>query len=284
MRCITIFFAVFLMSVSAEAQNINGIWKGKLSVAAGGCMPVYNIEFQLQVAGTKLTGVSYHFSDTSNYVKENFEGIYKKDSNIISITETGVMTFHVPSDCIPCIKKYQLTYHRGDGANAEEQLRGSWSGRTMDGKSDCPPGTIVLTRFDKSSYKPEVRLPPTLTNRTAELVKEIKVDTGNIKIDFYDNGTIDGDTISVFNNGMPMVSRKMLTTKPISITVRIDAKHLEHELIMVGENLGTIPPNSALMIIYAGDKRYQLYLISDEKKNAMVRFIYEKPPIAGKTQ
>ena len=49
------------------------------------------------------------------------------------------------------------------------------------------------------------------------------------------------------------------------------------ELIMVGENMGTIPPNTALMIVYANDKRYQLYLTSDETKNAMVRFIYEKP-------
>ena len=46
---------------------------------------------------------------------------------------------------------------------------------------------------------------------------------------------------------------------------------------MVGENMGTIPPNTALMIINAGDKRYQLYLTSDDKKNAMVRFVYEKP-------
>jgi hypothetical protein len=77
----------------------------------------------------------------------------------------------------------------------------------------------------------------------------------------------------------------MLTTKPVSITIKIDLKRTEQELIMVGENLGTIPPNTALMIVYAGDKRYQLYLTSDEQKNAMVRFIYEKPlAAAAKTQ
>ena len=48
-------------------------------------------------------------------------------------------------------------------------------------------------------------------------------------------------------------------------------------MIMVGENLGSIPPNTALMIVNDGDKRYQVYLTSDNKKNAMVRFIYEKP-------
>lgn len=286
MRRQTIFFFVLLFSVMAQAQkmpDINGIWKGRLVMNEGGCMPVYNIEFQLQIAGTKITGVSYHYSDTTNYVKESFEGIYKNDS--ISISEVGVTTFHVPADCIPCIKKYQLTYHKGGGnVVTEEQLRGSWTGKTMDGRQACPPGTIVLTRFDKSAFKPELKLPPSLTSRKAELVKEIKVDTGSIKIDFYDNGQIDGDTISVFANNMPIVSKKMLTTKPVSITIKIDLKHLEQELIMVGENMGTIPPNTALMIVYANDKRYQLYLTSDETKNAMVRFIYEKPAATAKSQ
>lgn len=279
----TILFIFLITAVFTQAQDINGIWKGKLVMEPGGCMPVYNIEFQLQVAGSKITGVSYHYSDTANYVKENFEGIYKRDS--ILINEIGVTTFHVPSDCVPCIKKYLLTYHTGGGnVVSEEQLRGSWTGKTMDGKIICPPGTIVLTRFDKSAFKPELKLPPSLTKRKTELVKEIKVDTGFIKIDFYDNGQIDGDTISVYANNMPVVSSRLLTTKPVSIIIKIDLKRTEQELIMVGENLGSIPPNTALMIVYAGNKRYQLYLTSDEQKNAMVRFIYEKPVVQVKTQ
>lgn len=271
-----IILSIFLLiTLVCPAQDINGIWKGKLVMEPGGCFPVYNIELQLQVAGTKITGTSYHYSDTSNYVKETFEGVYKKDSNNIAISEIGVTIFHIPGDCIPCIKKYNLAFHKGSGP--EEQLRGAWSGKTMDNKSSCPPGTIVLTRYDKSSFKPEFKLPPALTKRKVELVKEIKVDTGSITIDFYDNGTIDGDTISVFVNNMPVVSNKRLSLKPVSIDVRINLKNKEQEVIMVGENLGTIPPNTALMIINAGGKRYQLYLTSDEQKNAMVRFIYEKP-------
>src|SRR5687768_6385177 len=268
------FSVFFLAVITGHAQDINGVWKGKLVMEPGGCFPVYNIEMQLQVAGTKITGVSYHFSDTSNFVKESFEGNFRQDSNSISISEIGVTTFRVPGDCIPCIKKYFLSYHKG---GTEEQLRGSWSGKTMDGKTACPPGTIVLQRFDKSSFKQELRLPPSLTKRKAELVKEIKVDTGMIRIDFYDNGQIDGDTISVYVNNMPVVSNKRLASKPVSVSVKIDLKRTEQEVIMVGENLGAIPPNTALMIINAGEKRYQLYLTSDEQKNAMVRFIYQKP-------
>lgn len=276
--------------VQAQVQkdsfgDINGIWKGKLVMAPGGCFPVYNIEFQLQVAGTKVTGSAYHFSDSSNYVRENFEGTYNKDSNQVLIQENGIVTFRIKEDCVPCVKKYVLSFHRGGGnVVTEEQLRGTWSGKATDGKTACDPGTLVLTRFDKSTFKQDFRLPPSLTKRKAELVKEIKVDTGNIYIDFYDNGQVDGDTISVYANGMPVVSNRRLTTKPVSITVRIDLKRQEQELIMVGENLGDIPPNTALMIVNAGEKRYQLYLTSDEQKNAMVRFIYEKPGGIPKTQ
>jgi len=266
------FLSTLLVSGAIQAQDINGTWKGKLIMDPGGCFPVYNIELQLQVVGSRISGVSYHFSDTTNYVKESFEGSYRPDS--ISINEIGVTTFHIPSECIPCIKKYLLTYHKG---GSEEQLRGTWSGKTMDNKMSCPPGSIVLTRFDKSTFKPETRLPVTLTERKAELVKIIKVDTGTIKLDFYDNGQIDGDTISVYVNNIPVVMNQRLTTKPISVKVKIDLNQTEQEVIMVGENLGSIPPNTALMIVNAGEKRYQLYLTSDEQKNALVRFIYEKP-------
>lgn len=255
-----------------ETQNINGIWKGKLVMEPGGCFPVYNIELQILISGTKITGRSYHYSDTTNFVKEVFEGVYDSLAKSMLIDENSVATFRIPPDCIPCIKRYSLTFHT-DGT--EEQLRGSWTGKTMDNKNSCPPGTIVMTRIQRSAFKQE--LPPKLDLRKNELVKEIYVDTGSIKLDFYDNGTIDGDTISVYVDNMPVVSNQMLTTKPITTYVKIDMKRQQREVIMVGENLGTIPPNTALMIVNAGDKRYQLYLTSDDNKNALVRFIYKKP-------
>ena len=145
----------------------------------------------------------------------------------------------------------------------------------MDARASCPSGSIVLTRIQKSAFQPD--LPQELIGRKNELVKEIFVDTGWVKLDFYDNGQIDGDTISVYLDNVALVSQKMLTTKPVSVALRIDVDKPQQEIIMVGLNLGSIPPNTALMIVHAGDKRYQLYLTADEKKNSMVRFIY-KPP------
>lgn len=277
MRSIFLYLFLFI-ATTLPAQDINGIWKGKLVMAPGSCFPVYNIELQIQIAGSRITGTAYHFSDSLNYVRENFEGSFNKDSNQIIIQENGIITFRIREDCVPCVKRYSLSYHKGGGnVVTEEQLRGGWTGKATDGKTTCDPGTLVLTRFDKSTFKPDFKLPSTLTGRKAELVKEILVDTGSITLDFYDNGQIDNDTISVYANGIGVVNNKRLSTKPVSMTIRIDLKRPEQEVIMVGENLGDIPPNTALMIVNAGDKRYQLYLTSDEKKNAMVRFKYQPP-------
>ena len=272
LRLLVLLF-ITACSINSQAQAINGFWSGRLTMEPGGCFPVYNIEFQLQVLnGTRITGNSYHYSDTSNFVKEEFEGFYDTSSKTITIQEMKVEVFRIPPDCTPCIKKYTLTFHT-DGR--EEQLRGEWSGQMMDARASCPSGSIVLTRIQKSAFQPD--LPQELIGRKNELVKEIFVDTGWVKLDFYDNGQIDGDTISVYLDNVALVSQKMLTTKPVSVALRIDVDKPQQEIIMVGLNLGSIPPNTALMIVHAGDKRYQLYLTADEKKNSMVRFIY-KPP------
>src|SRR5690348_2006824 len=123
MRRVTILFILVVCVHSSWSQNINGFWKGRLVMEPGGCFPVYNIEFQMQISGTHVTGSSYHYSDTTNYVKEEFEGIYDTLSKTLNMEEQKVSVFHIPPDCIPCIKKYTLEYHRDD---KEIQLRGSW--------------------------------------------------------------------------------------------------------------------------------------------------------------
>ena len=45
---------------------------------------------------------------------------------------------------------------------------------------------------------------------------------------------------------------------------------------MVAENLGRIPPNTSLMIVEAGEQRFEVRITSTEQKNAVVRFKYQK--------
>ena len=48
-----------------------------------------------------------------------------------------------------------------------------------------------------------------------------------------------------------------------------------HELVMVAENLGEIPPNTSLMIVNAEGNRYEIRITSTEQKNAVVQFRFE---------
>lgn len=255
-----LFFILFgLSGYFSPAQSINGIWRGTLTQGPGGCFRVYNIEFQIQLKGSVITGTSYHYSDVTNYVKEEFAGTYAADKKILSINEQKVLTFHVPADCIPCIKQYTLAYEKKDN---KEVLTGEWGGVTMNNFASCPPGKITLARVSESDF---------------DHIKEIRVDTGIVKLSFYDNAEIDGDTITVLLNNQIIVAHQRLALKPINIEIKVDLDHKEQEVTMVGENQGEIPPNTALLIITAGKKRYQLYLASTERKNAQVRIIYEKP-------
>jgi hypothetical protein len=112
--------------------------------------------------------------------------------------------------------------------------------------------------------------PPVLTTRTNPLIKQIDTEAGQVRLDLYDNGEIDGDTVSIYHNNKLVVSKARISQKPITFYISIDAAQPHHELIMVAENLGSIPPNTSLMIVTAGTKRYEVYISSSEQKNAKV--------------
>jgi hypothetical protein len=245
--------------LSSFSQDLNGVWKGTLTQQPGGCFPVYNIELQVHISNNQVAGVCYHYSDFTNYVKKNYSGIYNAATKTINIQEHRVMTFHIPQDCTPCIRYFTLAYSK---QGKDESLSGDWGGVVMNGTLSCTPGKIVLHKIVESEFNH---------------IKEIKVDTGTLKLDFYDNAEIDGDSISVTVNNKTVVSHQRLGIRPVSVDVKVSLDEPEQEVTMVGENLGTIPPNTALLIVTAGQKRYQLFLASNGKKNAQVRFVYERP-------
>lgn len=111
-----------------------------------------------------------------------------------------------------------------------------------------------------------------LTMRGKQLIKTVEVEASSFRVDLYDNGQIDGDTISVFYNGKLMVSRQRLSTEPISIQISLDPNREDNELVMFAENLGTIPPNTALMVVTVAGKRYEVNITSSEQTSGTVRF------------
>jgi hypothetical protein len=124
--------------------------------------------------------------------------------------------------------------------------------------------------------KPLPPAPPVIRERENKLVKTIITHSPDIKIQLYDNGEIDGDTITVYHNNEVVAYKKRLSAEPITLDIpAAENGHTVHELVMVADNLGRIPPNTALMIVTTGGKRYELFIASTEQRNAKVIIEYQ---------
>lgn len=101
--------------------------------------------------------------------------------------------------------------------------------------------------------------------------KDIFITSDSVLLSFYDNGDIDDDTISVFLNRKPVLVRRGLSSRALNIYIGLDSAVEVNELSMFADNLGKFPPNTALMVISDGNKRYEYYLSASLKQNSSVR-------------
>lgn len=101
---------------------------------------------------------------------------------------------------------------------------------------------------------------------------EVNVKTINLKV--YDNAIVDGDTVSILYNGKMLLSHQLLSEKAIEINLELDDRQTRHEITLFAENLGSIPPNTALIVVTAGEKRYELFASASLQENAVLVFDY----------
>lgn len=145
--------------------------------------------------------------------------------------------------------------------------------------------TPVITRRDTTStsitvlkqpQKITAPTPSVLKTRENALVRKIETEEGQVKMEIYDNGQIDGDSVTIYHNNELIRSHMRLSQKPITVTIDVDPSQPHHEIIMVADNLGTIPPNTSIMIVTTPGKRYEVFISSSEQKNAKVVFDLKK--------
>lgn len=114
-----------------------------------------------------------------------------------------------------------------------------------------------------------------LEKRKNTILKTIEVESKTVKVDLYDNGEVDGDSISLIYNNKLLLSNKRLTTKAITLNLNVDEESQVNELVMYAENLGTIAPNTALMVVTDGPNRYEVRITSDLEKSGVIRFVHK---------
>lgn len=132
--------------------------------------------------------------------------------------------------------------------------------------SDISP--VIITELPES-----IPLPVAISMREKELTGTVTVKHDTILVLLYDNGIIDGDTVSLVYDDKLIAVKKGLHSTPFTVKLTVPKDNNSHELLMFADNLGAIPPNTAMMLVIDGEQRHKIYLSSNQKQNAVVRFV-----------
>lgn len=124
---------------------------------------------------------------------------------------------------------------------------------------------------------PEAVIAPSVTQGAAELDKRTILseqsfffESDSLVLTLYDNGDVDGDTVTVVMNGNVIFSKQGLSTRANTKTIIISPTADSVKLVMYAENLGEIPPNTGLLVVMDGEKRYDVRFAADLKSNAAI--------------
>lgn len=118
---------------------------------------------------------------------------------------------------------------------------------------------------------PVIKAAAEISSRKIETVRSVEINSDSLLLTLYDNGEIDGDTVSVLMNGKVIMPMQGLTATGISKTIYLTPEMGDSiVLIMYAENLGNIPPNTGLLIVHDGDARHEIRFTGDLKKNSAI--------------
>jgi hypothetical protein len=107
-------------------------------------------------------------------------------------------------------------------------------------------------------------------NRENVVQQTVYFTSDSLQLSLYDNGEVDGDTVSVLMNGNIIMAKEGLSTNAVRKTIYTGQDKDSIELVMYAENLGSIPPNTGLLVVHDGKSIYEIRFSGDLKKNASI--------------
>ena len=289
----TIISILFFFPIWLSAQDITGVWTGYLRT------PGSKLDYELTISegNKKLSGYSLII-----YPKDGIENIGIKEAKIKQgkkeiLIEDGELVYDNFSTRPTRVKMFgKLSLATKDSLMI---LRGEFSTRSLDfrdtrtysgeiylEKSGIPLSSKLLITLDEINYPhhlsflatakkkpiPEVTITPrSKTNRKIVKIRDIDFSSDSLLLSFYDNGTIDGDTVTVSLNGKILVEKLGLKANAFRITIPTAIKPGDSLLlVMQAESLGLIPPNTGLLIIQDGSTRHEIRFEGDLQKSSAV--------------
>jgi len=297
-----------LFTLQVFSQSPTGYWYGAANVKLRNTYSNYLVELILEQDKNNVKGVlNYFFRNT--YRSIPIRGTYNSNTRLIYISNIPVSYYgsNYNRD-VDCAMNLAATLRVSQVSSV---LKGSFLSKpeykytcpeilftlklnTDSLKQDSVKQAIKILKETFQVWRPSeadtvaaVKIQPrnvvnyVVSNQYKErekvVAEELIVEADSIKVDFYDNGEIDGDSISVFYNDKLIAFNRILSTRSVHFDITLDSTKEINELTMFADNLGAIPPNTALMIVNDGKKRYEVRLTSNLEKNATIRFKKKKP-------
>ncbi len=345
-------FSILFFSYGVSAQQITGVWKGKIDRQ--------NVEVKIIKNGDSLTGTSYYYESPNSYRRYTIKGFFDERDNSVVWWDDQLIEEHKGKRLLPA--KAPAAYLNRADFNCPGGTKMYLSGKALLKDTEQERGPVDLQKYPNAVFndewnfvidnytvgandpelidsigniafqkpirivekpiiteknpdretvaaKPTPPAPPAapvfisekeqepktvfvpqkpkeiivakaplgikdkFANRKTLMQKEIPLSGDSIALSFYDNAEVDGDSISIFLNGVLLQEHIRLTDKAYSIMFAVSALQQTNDLVMVAENLGSIPPNTSFMVAMVDGKRYEARLESTEKSSAAIRFV-----------
>jgi len=146
-----------------------------------------------------------------------------------------------------------------------------------------PPSTSIDTAVASKKQAPDKTIAekPAISSPLVAKVAERKMaapqmltfSSDSLQLSLYDNGEVDGDTVSVLLNGEVILAKQGLKASAIRKTIYVPRGTNDSlTLVLYAENLGSYPPNTGLLVVRDGDNVYQIRFKADLTQNATVIF------------
>jgi hypothetical protein len=206
------------------------------------------------------------FPDEWDFIIENYTAGANDPYYIDSIASIAAIPVIVPEEKIVQPKKIILPEKKNEVVRTE----------TIIQPNKEPVNTIEPIKQEQKALTVKKTIEEEFKIREKVIAVDIPLVGDSIELRFYDNAEIDGDSISLFLNNKLIFQHIRLTAAAYSIKLPINELNESNELVMVAENLGSIPPNTSYMIAIVNDKRYEAILRSTENSSAVIKLTKPK--------